>query len=147
MLRYVAPVVLFTIGCVYLIVTLNVPLSRIGDAQSPKYFPLIMAFDLMMLSLIYLFQEYLKRHASFDAFKHLFKGRALKLILCSIVLILLYALAFERIGFLISTTIFLGAMLFLINGVSHWLQNLIIAITFSGIAWYTFSQLLDVSLP
>lgn len=65
----------------------------------------------------------------------------------TVVMIIIYALIFERLGFLISTILFLGGVLFLINGVKHWLQNIIVALVFSGITWYTFSQLLDVSLP
>ncbi|WP_390175492.1 tripartite tricarboxylate transporter TctB family protein, partial [Staphylococcus pseudintermedius] len=61
--------------------------------------------------------------------------------------ILIYTIIFERIGFLISTVLFLAAVMFLVNGFQHWLKNLIVAIVFSGVAWYTFAQLLDVSLP
>ncbi|MGJ5708507.1 tripartite tricarboxylate transporter TctB family protein, partial [Staphylococcus equorum] len=68
-------------------------------------------------------------------------------IVLTIVLTVIYALIFERLGFLISTIIFLGAIMFLINGYKRWLQNILVTVIFSGIAWYTFAQLLNVSLP
>ncbi|WP_250543369.1 tripartite tricarboxylate transporter TctB family protein, partial [Staphylococcus pseudoxylosus] len=60
---------------------------------------------------------------------------------------IIYAFIFEPFGFLISTILFLGCIMFLINGYKRWLQNILVTVIFSGIAWYTFSQLLDVSLP
>ncbi|WP_439709897.1 hypothetical protein [Staphylococcus equorum] len=42
---------------------------------------------------------------------------------------------------------FLGVIMFLINGYKRWLQNILVTVIFSGIAWYTLAQLLNVSLP
>ena len=80
-------------------------------------------------------------------FAQLLERATLLRIIFTIVFALVYALLFEPLGFLISTILFLGAVLFLINGFKHWFQNILVTIIFSAIAWYTFSQLLDVSLP
>jgi len=69
------------------------------------------------------------------------------LIISTLVLAIIYAFVFEKIGFLISTILFLGGLLFVINGRKKWVTNIVISFVFSFTAWYAFSQLLKVSLP
>ncbi len=87
------------------------------------------------------------KNVSFNEFKAFLIPLVLKRIGLTCLFILIYTVIFERIGFLISTVLFLAAVMFLVNGFQHWLKNLIVAIVFSGVAWYTFAQLLDVNLP
>ena len=147
MARLMPPILLTLLGIIYLVLTLNVQRSRIGDPNSPMYFPLLISVLLIVMSVIYFFQEYKKRHEHFEILDLLLQKKTLIRLGATVVMIIIYALIFERLGFLISTILFLGGVLFLINGVKHWLQNIIVALVFSGITWYAFSQLLDVSLP
>ena len=147
MARLIFPIILLLFGLVYLIFTLNLPKSNIGDPNSPMYFPLLIASLLIVMSAIYFIQELRKRSENFTAFAQLLERATLLRIIFTIVFALVYALLFEPLGFLISTILFLGAVLFLINGFKRWLQNILVTIIFSAITWYTFSQLLDVSLP
>ncbi|HEC2221047.1 TPA: tripartite tricarboxylate transporter TctB family protein [Staphylococcus delphini] len=147
MVRLIAPIVCFIVGVTYLLLSLNLPISRIGDPQSPKYFPILIASLLIVMSIIYFFQMLRDKNVSFNEFKAFLTPLALKRIGLTCLFILIYTVIFERIGFLISTVLFLAAVMFLVNGFQHWLKNLIVAIVFSGVAWYTFAQLLDVSLP
>lgn len=147
MVRLIAPIVMLSIGIIYFILSLNVQISHIGHPHSPKFFPVLIATTLIIMSLIYFFQELRQNDQTFESLKVLFSGIVLKRILATCLMILVYALIFERIGFLISTILFLGSIMFLINGIKHWLKNVLVAIIFSGVAWYTFSVLLNVSLP
>ncbi|EGQ3639587.1 tripartite tricarboxylate transporter TctB family protein [Staphylococcus pseudintermedius] len=147
MVRLIAPIVCFVVGVIYLLLSLNLPISRIGDPQSPKYFPILIASLLIVMSIIYFFQMLRDKNVSFNEFKAFLTPLVLKRIGLTCLFILIYTIIFECIGFLISTVLFLAAVMFLVNGFQHWLKNLIVAIVFSGVAWYTFAQLLDVSLP
>ncbi|WP_436951676.1 tripartite tricarboxylate transporter TctB family protein [Staphylococcus shinii] len=147
MLRLVFPLVLILFGVFYIVLTINIPKSNIGDPNSPMYFPLLIGLLLVVMSIIYFFQEFKKRHQKFTAFSQLLEKRTFIRIVVTIILAIIYAFIFERFGFLISTILFLGCIMFLINGYKRWLQNILVTVIFSGIAWYTFSQLLDVSLP
>ena len=147
MSRLVFPILLILFGVIYLVLTLNIPKSNIGNPNSPMYFPMLVGLLLLIMSIAYFFQEFKKRNESFIAFSQLLERKTFIRIILTIVLTVIYALIFERLGFLISTIVFLGGIMFLINGYKRWLQNILVTVIFSGIAWYTFSQLLDVSLP
>ena len=147
MSRLVFPVLLIIFGIVYITLTLNLQKSNIGDPNSPMYFPMLLGILLTVMSCIYFIQEYRKRHLTFKAFSQLFEKATFIRIILTIILAVIYAFIFERLGFLVSTVLFLGAIMFLINGYQRWLQNILVTVIFSGIAWYTFSQKLDVSLP
>lgn len=147
MSRLVFPLVLILFGVIYLVLTINIPKSNIGDPNSPMYFPLLIGLLLVVMSIIYFFQEFKKRNQKFTAFSQLLEKRTFIRIILTIILAIIYAFIFEPFGFLISTILFLGCIMFLINGYKRWLQNILVTVIFSGIAWYTFSQLLDVSLP
>ncbi|MFH0258671.1 tripartite tricarboxylate transporter TctB family protein [Vibrio rumoiensis] len=63
------------------------------------------------------------------------------------VICFIYALTFEHLGYVISTFIFMFAMLAITNGLTHWKKNAIIAVAFSLGVFITFNELLSVNLP
>lgn len=144
--RLIVPSICILIGVVYLMMTLNLSDARLGDADAPKYFPMIVAIFFIVISIVYFIKEYLAHYDVSEDIKKLFKKDTLILIIATIVLSLIYTLIFERLGYLISTILFLGALLFLINK-NKWLTNILVSVLFSVGTWYVFSQLLAVSLP
>jgi DNA-binding Lrp family transcriptional regulator len=60
---------------------------------------------------------------------------------------ILYGLLFEKIGYVLATTFFMGALLFAFNGVKKWRVNIIVALSFSISIYYSFSNILSVPLP
>ena len=105
MARLIFPIILLLFGLVYLIFTLNLPKSNIGDPNSPMYFPLLIASLLIVMSAIYFIQELRKRSENFtlctitrtcNVAKNYFHD-CLRPSLCT---------AFEPLGFLISTILF-----------------------------------------
>jgi len=147
MVRLIMPVFFFIIGVVFLIGSINLPKAKLGDPNGPLYFPMLICILLTILSLVYFFQEWKVRKKEIEEVKLLVQGRTPKLIISTVVLILIYTFLFERIGFLFSTIIFLGGLLFTVNGKKRWLQNILVSVLFSFISWYGFAKLLQVSLP
>ncbi|SFP59879.1 tripartite tricarboxylate transporter TctB family protein [Salibacterium halotolerans] len=147
MTRLVFPIILIAAGLIYLLLTLQIPLSKTGNPHAPQYFPALIGTFLVIISSVYLAQEWKKRKEKLEELKGLLTGRTPYLIGSSLALILVYILLFERIGFLFSTMIFLTSMLFVVNGRYKWKQNMAVGIIFSIMSWYAFAQLLQVSLP
>ncbi|WP_209125077.1 tripartite tricarboxylate transporter TctB family protein [Alkalihalobacillus sp. BA299] len=147
MVRLIMPIFFFIIGVGFLIGSLNLPKAKLGDPNGPLYFPILICILLTILSLVYFFQEWKVRRKEIEEVKLLVQGRTPKLIISTVILILIYTFLFERIGFLFSTVIFLGGLLFAVNGKKRWLQNILVSVLFSFISWYMFAKLLQVSLP
>jgi putative tricarboxylic transport membrane protein len=135
------------ISIFYFIYTINLPKAKLGDPNAPMYFPLIISIFLFIMSVIYFIKELLKNYPKKEEVKLLFKGRAPVLIISTLIISLIYAFIFERIGYLASTILYMLAILFIVNGRNKWLVNLSVAVLFSVGSWYVFYHLLDVSLP
>ncbi|WP_099159603.1 tripartite tricarboxylate transporter TctB family protein [Virgibacillus ndiopensis] len=147
MLRLITPIIFIIFGGIYLILTFNMTRAKIGDPNAPLYFPALIGIFLVIISIVYFVQEWKQRKETVEEVKQLFKGRTPFLIIASLVLIFIYSFLFERIGFLYSTILFLTGLLFVVNGRKQWIKNILIAVIFSFVAWYSFAELLDVSLP
>lgn len=141
------PVFLIILSIVFLIGAIRLPKASLGNPNGPLYFPIGISILLLIFSIIYLFQEIKQLDKTNVKITEMFTGRTPKLIGVTIVLGIGYTLIFESIGFLIATILFLGALLFLVNGIRKWKVNIIVALAFSFISWYAFSELLGVSLP
>ncbi|BDH62855.1 hypothetical protein MTP04_29850 [Lysinibacillus sp. PLM2] len=144
--RLIVPSICILIGVVYLLMTISLPDARLGDADAPKYFPMMVAIFFIVMSIVYFIKEYLAHYDVSEDIKKVFKKDTLILIIATLVFSLIYTLIFERLGYLISTILFLGALLFLINK-NKWITNILVSVLFSIGTWYVFTQLLAVSLP
>lgn len=141
------PVFLILLSIVGLIASLNLPKANLGNPNGPIYFPATISIFLLIFSLIYLIQEFRSLDQVNEKVVELSSGRTPMLIGATIVLAIGYALIFDFLGFLVSTIIFLGLLLFLVNGPKKWLVNISVTLVFSFLTWYAFSELLGVSLP
>lgn len=148
MARLIMPLLFFIVSLVVIVATLNIPDAKLGNPNAPIYFPMMLGIFLLILSVIYFIQEWRKAEMEEkEAVQELLQGRVPKLIGVSLLLALGYTLIFEWIGFLFSTILFMGSLLFLINGKQKWLVNITTALIFSFVSWYAFGVLLQVSLP
>jgi putative tricarboxylic transport membrane protein len=59
----------------------------------------------------------------------------------------LYAAFFDKVGYVISTILFLEGELFLFNGLKNWKVNTMVSVIFSLVIYILFSKLLGVYLP
>jgi putative tricarboxylic transport membrane protein len=141
------PIFLILLSCSFLIASINLPKANLGNPNGPLYFPIGLSILMMIFSVVYLFQEWRKLDEHNESIKLLLEGRTPKLIGLTVLYGAIYALIFEPIGFLFSTVLFLGALLFTVNGRKKVVVNLAVAFGFSFLSWYAFSVLLGVSLP
>lgn len=141
------PVFLIALSIVCFFASLNLPRANLGNANGPIYFPVGISVFLFIFSVIYLVQEIRSLDEINEKISELFSGRTPLLVIATLVLGTIYALIFESLGFLVSTIIFLGLLLFLVNGPKKWLVNISVTLIFSFLSWYAFSELLGVSLP
>lgn len=141
------PVVMILISGIFLISSFAIPKATLGNPNGPLYFPIGLSILMLVLSVVYLFNELKTLNEQNEKIQALFQGRTMKLIGVTIALGVVYSFIFERAGFLVSTMIFLGCLIFYVNGVKKWLVNIVVTVVFSFITWYGFSELLGVSLP
>ncbi|WP_078433192.1 tripartite tricarboxylate transporter TctB family protein [Metabacillus halosaccharovorans] len=141
------PVFLILVSCLFLVGSFNLPKANLGNPNGPLYFPIGLSFLLLIFSVLYLFQELKTLNKENKKITLMLAGRTPKLIGLTVLLGVGYAFIFEIIGFLFSTVLFLGALLFVVNGKQKWKVNVIVTVCFSFLSWYAFSVLLGVSLP
>jgi putative tricarboxylic transport membrane protein len=137
-------------GVIYGIATWNMPRAAFGNAMDPLYFPLGVAGVAVFIGLIMLVKSNFA--ASLQAMKNLLaedniKKKDRRRVLYTCLVGVGYALIFERLGYIISTFLFIFAMQTITSGWQRWLRSLIVAILFSGTIFFIFSTLLSVSLP
>jgi putative tricarboxylic transport membrane protein len=138
----------FFLGIVYAIQAFNLPKAMIGNPWAPVYFPIGLGILMACLGLLQIVLEARKGLKNLEGVKRpKFQASSLKLIFGAAALCILYALIFEKLGFIISTLIFLGALLFLINGTRAWKLNAILTLGFTFGTWYTFVKLFQINLP
>ena len=120
------------------------PDAAIGNPMAPKYFPLGVGAIAFICSAMVLMRGikrgYVPKKSKADPGYWV-------LIVGLIVCCLGYAAILELAGFIISTTLFLGAMLFLVNGVKGWIANIAVSVIFSVGVWYVFTKMFLFTLP
>ncbi|WP_174614435.1 tripartite tricarboxylate transporter TctB family protein [Virgibacillus ihumii] len=145
--KYIMPLFFIAVGVVYFVLSINLPEAKLGNPNAPSYFPIMISVLITVSSVIYLFNVWRKGETETSDIPALFERRTLIIIAATLVLSIFYTLLFNVIGFLYSTLLFLGALLFVINGIKKWKSNIIVTVIFTYAAWYVFSELLNVSLP
>ncbi len=137
-------------GLIYGIATWTMPRAAFGNAMDPLYFPLGVAGVAVFIGAIMLVKSNFA--ASVQAMKNLLAEDNTKKIdrrrvLYTCLIGVGYALIFDRLGYIISTFLFMFAMQTITSGWQRWLRSLIVAILFSCCIYFVFSTLLSVSLP
>lgn len=129
----------------YTVAALRLPDAAIGSPMAPKYFPMVVGFMAVAFSLGLI----IKGHKTGDVSKKTKTPDQGYWILIAglIISCLVYAALLEKIGFLISTPLFLGSMLFIVNGIRGWKANILTAVGFSFGVWYIFEKIFMITLP
>ena len=138
------------LGSVYSYQSYQLPRATIGKEMAPLYFPLGLGLLMFIFGMILLIQAWskggMKRDAE-DREESIGFSYTAKLITFTSVISILYALLFDVIGYVFSTILFLGAILFVINGKTQWKVNMIVSISFSLSIYIVFSKFLGIILP
>ncbi|MFZ5969641.1 MAG: tripartite tricarboxylate transporter TctB family protein [Bacillota bacterium] len=135
------------VGIVYSIQSYNLPRATIGNPWAPVIFPLGLGVTMTVFGLILLLQSV--KNGDFKNSQNKEKGLTYtgKLIAFTCTVSIIYAMIFEKAGFVISTILFLGSILFAVNGKDQWKVNTLVAVSFSLGIYIVFSKLLGIILP
>ena len=132
----------------YFYATEQLPSLEIGDPLGPKAFPRLLGIALVITAFVLLF-EIIKRKppppkATAGATPEVRAAPALigAVALCT----LLYFLAYERLGFIIATTLYLLVLMGYFNR-GKWVANVLTSVLFPIISYFMFTKALGVNLP
>jgi len=138
------------LGGIYLIATLNLRHPTMGDPTGPKVFPLIVAILLIFLGVLLLMKEIItpKERRSILSFQLPAEGKKVLIrIVITAIAGIIYGLVLVPLGYLISTTVFMLGLMFLVNTFARWKQNIMVSFGFSLVTYIGFATLLHLSLP
>ncbi|MBM7634145.1 tripartite tricarboxylate transporter TctB family protein [Geomicrobium sediminis] len=146
-IRLSLPVLFIVASLIYAIMIFQLQPAMLGEPNAPRYFPLIICTGILIFSIVDLINMRKENIRQNEDLEMLSRKSTLKVVGIVLGFCLVYTLIFEHLGFLISTILFLGALLFYLNGLKHWILNLSVTIITAFTTWYTFSFLLEISLP
>jgi len=133
---------------VYLYADSRLPQLAIGDPMGPRAFPALIGIGLLLSGLLLILETWRKRAAAAPHAADAAAGdpKHLKILLALAAWTALYYVAFEPVGYLIATPIYLFALLAFFNP-RRWLVNSAVALGFTASAYGVFAGLLNVQLP
>jgi len=135
------------IAAVYFYATTLIPTLEIGDPLGPKAFPrLLGAFLLIAAGLLFLemWKERKQRTPQTDS-NEAGMWRHGWVIVSVTVWTGVYYLAFDRLGYIVATSLYLLALMAWFNR-GKWLANVLTSALFAGLSYWMFVTL-DVNLP
>ncbi len=142
-------------GAVYTAAAFATERATIGNPIEPILFPMMLGIGMILCGLVMIQTAVAKIksdpaalvpfHLERDAAGKIPRDR--KLIVATCLAGIAYAVLFEPLGYVIATVLFLGFMLFLFRGASHWKSNILIAVLFSLCVYLLFTKLLTIPLP
>ena len=131
------------VALVYLYATTLIPTLEIGDPLGPKAFPRLIGIAMFFAAGMLALEMWKARGKTVEEGD--FDGRVLKVLGAIVVWTGLYYATFEKLGFIIATTVFLLPMMaWFYRG--KWVANIISSIAFSALTYWLFVSL-DVRLP
>ena len=133
------------VAAVYLYATTLIPTLEIGDPLGPKAFPRLLGIALLIGAALLFAEMWKERKApppsggEGDTWRHL--GMAVAVTVWTGA----YYAVFEKLGYLVSTALFLLALMAWFNR-GKWVVNVLSAVLFSVLSYALFVKL-DVNLP
>ena len=139
------------VGVVYTILACKMQRATIGNPIEPMVFPLILGVVMTLSGIALFIVHHLKKVTERGNNKSENQGWTwdfkTKMIAFICFISVLYGLMFEKLGYIIATTLFLGALLFAFHGGKKKVINLLIAFGFSIAIYYCFSHVFGIPLP
>jgi len=139
---------------IYLYADSQLPLVRIGDPLGPKIFPAIIGGGLLLSGLLLMLETYRKRQQVVPAAAPSSPAVAPApqdrqrpgVLLGMLAWTVVYYFAFEPVGYLVSTVVFLLGLLTMFHRKKP-RTNLAVALGFTAVIYAIFTQLLHVPMP
>lgn len=139
------------IGGAYTLMAYLLPRAPFGNPTRHMLFPLIIGIVMVGLGAVLMIMELGKLAKAKDSDKVTLPktlSRYGKEIAVTIGASIVYALIFERVGYVIATILYLGTILFLINhGKKGRVTNVLVAVVFSVGVYTLFAYVLGIQLP
>ena len=135
------------VAAVYLYATTLIPSLEIGDPLGPKAFPRLLGIFLLVAAGLLFLEMWKDRKANVPSPAGGEQGpwRQVGMIAVITVWTGIYYAAFEPLGYVVSTAIYLLALMAWFNR-GKWVANVLTAILFAGLSCWMFVAL-DVNLP
>jgi len=146
-INVVTGILAFLLGVGYSYLAWTLPRATVGNPLAPLIFPLMLGGGMTLLGILLLIQEKARvskkegKPVSF-IFTQYGKSIAVVTLLC-----VLYAFFFERMGYLLSTFLFLSIVLYMFNGKERWKAIVGISLGFSVGVYVVFGEVLSIQLP
>lgn len=137
-------------GLIYGYFVYITPKASFGNPMDPLYFPYGIAVLFIFLGALLIIKGGVK--PSILAVKDFLnedatKKRDRRKVLYTCIISVVYALTFDHLGYVLSTFLFMFAVLSLTNGLASWKVNTTVSLVFSIFIYYLFAKLLGISLP
>ncbi|MBM3344073.1 MAG: tripartite tricarboxylate transporter TctB family protein [Betaproteobacteria bacterium] len=141
-------VCILVLAGVYFWATSHIATLEIGDPLGPKAFPRLLGVGLLITAAMLLGEmirdrKTVKQPAAPAAAD---TGNP-AVVVMAVVITLIFFLAFETLGYLLSVSIYLLVMTNIFNKKGRWLVNSLTAVIYGVGSYYAFTQLLGVNLP
>lgn len=155
-LNRITGIVITAFGVIYTVLSYNLPRAVIGKPMDPVIFPLILGIGMTLCGILLLLEKGKQKEGApkvkeaKEAKKFTLKGMTqdTKLIIFTCATGILYGLLFEPLGYVLSTIIFMGSLLFAVNdGIKKWKTNVLVAVGFSLCIYVLFYHFLGIPLP
>lgn len=135
------------IAAVYFYATTLIPSLEIGDPLGPKAFPRLLGIFLLIAAALLFLEMWKERKqrarpaggSGAEIWRHV------GVIAGVTVWTGLYYVAFDRLGYVVASTVYLIALMAWFNR-GKWIANLLTSVLFSGLSYWMFVAL-DVNLP
>ncbi|MGE4283524.1 MAG: tripartite tricarboxylate transporter TctB family protein [Clostridia bacterium] len=144
-----AGIITMLVGLVYSIQAYNLPRASVGNPVAPLYFPMGLGILMIIFGAILFIKESRKGGLVLKEKAETKKRMepATKMIVVACISSIIYALIFEKVGYVLATIFFMSTMLFTLNGKKQWKTNMIVAVCFSIGIYVIFLKLLGIPLP
>jgi putative tricarboxylic transport membrane protein len=133
---------------IYLFADSRIPDPVISDPLGPKVFPMLIGIGLLISGVLILIES-LKKNGlpAKPAETSTVNQKDLGIILVAMVIwTIVYYTAFEPVGYIISTVVYLFGLLLFFHPKKH-VKNALISVIFTAVAYATFAKFLGVSMP
>ena len=135
------------LSVIYLAATSTIEITAVSDPIGPRVFPVIIGVGLFLIGLLLVMKkETLTAKNRAVVFTWATEKELIVNIGLTCVAGVIFGLILEPLGYLLATTLFMTAMMFITNR-NRVIYNCAIALTFSLTTYGIFFGLLEVSLP
>ncbi len=146
----ITAVVCMLLGMAFVIMTAALPQAAVGMPNAPKIFPFALGAVLLLLGAGLLVQQLAairgNTEETVNEHKPMFDIHS-KQIALTVLNGAIYGMLFGRLGYVLSTCIFLGFELLLFSGKRRWKMIILVSVIFSLTIYILFNKLLGVYLP